>query len=930
MLDTIGGSQTISITRKESRRMGHHSNTGNSDQVSRRHARESGHPWNGSPGAIHRPSPERARRTDAPGKTATWTPAFAGVTTRSGFPEVRSIAHSNAGERHPSLQARVAALLLGVLSSMALMSSAPAATITVGNTGDPATGNAAKCNVASTCTLRDAIASAAAVTDGSGDTIVFSLPAGSTITLGGTRLVVDRNLTIDGSAVSGLVISANHESGVFRINEHVTATLTHLALSNGDDEDDYSGDGIFNSGTLMLDSSSVSDNTGFGIYIERGNVELTSVMVSGNTKGGIYNRGSLALTNSKITDNILGGGIYNNGGDLVLTHSTVSNNISFSGGGIYNSGRVTVTKSTISGNSSGEGGGIHNDSFGQITLSASKVINNTGGGIWNWGTLSLTDGTVSGNTGTGGISNILDRSKLTVTDSEISRNESNYDGGGIDNAGTMTLINSTVSSNSSRERGGGIFNLYGVAQLLNSTISDNIADLGAGVFNQASTLVLTNSTISGNKADSLGSGILNHRYGKLTLTQSSVAGNTRAGTDDDVHNIFDVIVIASISNTIIQNCTSDADSTITLTDHGGNLDGGTGCGFTSPSSKSNATLDLGALADNGGPTPTMRPGMNSDAVGFGLPSVCESEPVNGRDQRGYARSPSACTSGAMDPGSPDGPIDSNQRGLSGAWADPTTESQGLIVEIGPDFYGTGTGLLFAGWYTFDITAAGGQRWYTLQGQVNGATPASVGIHSTTGGRFDSSQPTATQEVGRARLAFHDCTRGTLDYTFTDGSDRRGSIPLTRLLSNETCSPSGDSGVAATATLLSGAWADTGNSGQGLVFDMNAADNVVFGGWYTFAPDANGEDPRGQHWYTLQARFKPGTHTPNSVGIYESTGGLFNLPADTWTVEVGMANLVFNTCTSATLQYTFTRGPNSGRTGTLDLTRVGAAPSGCQL
>lgn len=258
------------------------------------------------------------------------------------------------------------------------------------------------------------------------------------------------------------------------------------------------------------------------------------------------------------------------------------------------------------------------------------------------------------------------------------------------------------------------------------------------------------------------------------------------------------------------------------------------------------------------------------------------------------------------------------------------------MQVDPDFYAAGTGLLFAGWYTFDVTAAGGQRWYTLQAQVSGATPASVGIYSTTGGRFDSAQAATATEVGRAKLSFSDCTHGTLDYTFIDGSNRNGSIPLTRLLPNTSCSTTADTGNATVPTLLSGAWADTGNSGQGLVFDMNANDNVIFAGWYTFSPTGTANSgAAGQHWYTLQSTFvcpgcSPPSYLPNEVGIYESIGGVFNAAATTQTKQVGTATLSFNSCTSATLKYAFTSGTNSGQSGTLDLTRIGATPNGCHL
>lgn len=603
---------------------------------------------------------------------------------------------------------------------------------------------------------------------------------------------------------------------------------------------------------------------------------------------------------------------------MTLNGSTVSGNTAAAGGGIYNtssrSSTVTLTNSTVSGNTAhNSGGGVEN--LGTLTLAGSTVSDNRadgkGGGIMNdyfFGTLAMSHSTVSGNTAAdgGGIYNGIG-SILTLTNSTVTNNATGHGGGGggTYNDGTLTLTDSTVSSNTA-SFGGGIFNNY------------------------ASPLTLTNSTVTNNTANNgRGGGIYNQ--GPMTLIHGTFAGNT-AVVAGDMYNRNDFSVTASAANTIVQNCTVEGNSTKALTDNGGNLDGGNGCGFTNASSKSNAKLDLGALADNGGPTLTLLPGAGSDAIGHGVPSVCNDAPVNSRDQRGYTRSTSACTSGAVDPkGTANDSINLNQHGLSGSWADPTANAQGLVMEIGPDFYGAGTGLLFAGWYTYDVTAAGGQRWYTLQAQVSGTTPASAGIYSSTGGRFDSPQATTTTEVGRATLAFRDCTHGTLDYAFTDGSGRSGRIPLTRLLSNTTCSPSGDSGSATVPTLLSGAWADTGNSGQGLVFDMNAADDVVFAGWYTYAPDAAaGSGASGQRWYTLQATFQPGTSTPNGVGVYESTGGTFNAPANTQTTQVGTASLVFNSCASATLKYTFTGGASSGKNGTLELARVGATPSGCHL
>ena len=62
-------------------------------------------------------------------------------------------------------------------------------------------------------------------------------------------------------------------------------------------------------------------------------------------------------------------------------------------------------------------------------------------------------------------------------------------------------------------------------------------------------------------------------------------------------------------------------------------------------------------------------------------------------------------------------VNLDQAGLGGSWYNPSEGGQGVVMQVMPDFYGTGQGLLFGGWFTFDVTAAGGERWYSVQGQV---------------------------------------------------------------------------------------------------------------------------------------------------------------------------------------------------------------------
>jgi hypothetical protein len=65
-----------------------------------------------------------------------------------------------------------------------------------------------------------------------------------------------------------------------------------------------------------------------------------------------------------------------------------------------------------------------------------------------------------------------------------------------------------------------------------------------------------------------------------------------------------------------------------------------------------------------------------------------------------------------------------------------------------------------------------------------------------------------------------------------------------------------------------------------------------------------------------------------VTIYESTGGLFDAPTAPHSVTVGTGTIAFQTCTTGTLNFTFTGGSSSGANGTIPLTRIGPVPSGC--
>ena len=105
--------------------------------------------------------------------------------------------------------------------------------------------------------------------------------------------------------------------------------------------------------------------------------------------------------------------------------------------------------------------------------------------------------------------------------------------------------------------------------------------------------------------------------------------------------------------------------------------------------------------------------------------------------------------------------------------------------------------------------------------------------------------------------------------------------------------------------LNGAWFNPATGGQGFQFDFAPRNgNYVYIGWYTYALNGTASSGlSGQRWYSIQGNYTPGLRSVQNLAIWESTGGRFNaaLPAATH-VQVGTADLLFTSCTTAQLTY----------------------------
>jgi hypothetical protein len=157
----------------------------------------------------------------------------------------------------------------------------------------------------------------------------------------------------------------------------------------------------------------------------------------------------------------------------------------------------------------------------------------TGGAVFNDGngTMTLNGCLVSNNTAgnAGGIEN--QGQQMTIINSQVVNNTANLFGGGVINWSHLDVIDSLIAGNSAQTYdGGGIYNANGVVTVTESTLDGNTAGgYGGGFFNGAA-LTLARSTLSNNTAGNSGGGLAVYSPNATAITNSTVANNTALGT----------------------------------------------------------------------------------------------------------------------------------------------------------------------------------------------------------------------------------------------------------------------------------------------------------------------------------------------------------------------------------------------------------------
>jgi len=228
------------------------------------------------------------------------------------------------------------------------------------------------------------------------------------------------------------------------------------------------------------------------------------------------------------------------------------------------------------------------------------------GGILNYGSLTLTGSTVTGNT--------------VYPDNPDAGSDGATGAGGIWNGGSLTLTNDTIADNTAVGNTGTFLEYFYAAAggIFNDGSEFNDAALYEG------TATLTNVTVADNTGTptvstaTMSAGILNSNPSATScvIGNSIVATNTNgSGGSVDVCGTFDSPGFNLVGATTGSTGFNVSDLTGTI---------------ASP-----LNADLGALANNGGPTETLLPARNSPAVDAGSNMLIPSGVTT--DQRGEPR-----------------------------------------------------------------------------------------------------------------------------------------------------------------------------------------------------------------------------------------------------------------------------------------------------
>jgi hypothetical protein len=417
---------------------------------------------------------------------------------------------------------------------------------------------------------------------------VGGLTAGATLAMSGAAQAATQytvGTLADGGTASDCTTATNTDCSLRRAIEiaNLNAGADTVVFRSG-----LTGSIILTGGQIVINDSVGIHGPGASQLAVSGygNSRIFSIDVGTSDDPASISR--LTLRNGFVSGN--GGAIYNYDSTLTIANSVIRDSsaggAAVTGGGVFTHyGDLNITNSTISGNGSYYGGGV-GTSQADVTITGSTLSGNTAYG----------DTSSAYNDGYGGAL-WIGNADATIRSSTLDHNTAT-DGGGVYasnegiGGGLLKVINSTIADNNARDDGGGIW-------------------MCCALTGQA--LTVTGSTVVGNTAVQADGGIEAFPASNPILRNSIISGNDPGSGD-------------------VRSADLDGDSNAFQTSF--SLIGVPGFYVTESVAGSNligVPPQLGALANNGGPTRTELPASTSPVINkgksFGLTT----------DQRGLTR-----------------------------------------------------------------------------------------------------------------------------------------------------------------------------------------------------------------------------------------------------------------------------------------------------
>ena len=485
------------------------------------------------------------------------------------------------------------------------------------------------------------------------------------------------------------------------------STFTTNSAGGGKNGSWGTGGAIYTTaGTLSLEGNTFTGNraggdvAGYGgaIYADEAFTGSANVFGQnssyGNSTGG-YAYGGAVYAGSGLT---LSGGSFS--GNSAIGGSTVNSGQGF-GGGVDSELTATLTSVSFSANSavggpggSGQGGAIYlgggNASTWTSLTFASNSASSTGtlsysagGGLVSFAPLTIAGTTsfasnaatsaVSAAIGGVGGAAAIEVGPFSFVGS-ASNNSATTQGGAFWIDDVAAITNTLISGNhvagvqSPNDGGGGIYvALGGVLTLTGSTLTanttlGNVASTGGGGIFNAGIGSLSNDTLTANRSSIDGGGIENDTIASFTLTNVTVYQNTAGAHGGSIKNLYSDATL-TFANSILAGGTGDAlpddvsnDGTIVSNDYNLVQTAPTGQAITGTTTHNilGSNPVLGALGNNGGPTPTNADSATSPGIAHIPFSICSADKIK-VDQRQYPRNPTGtgfCDIGAFENQSP--------------------------------------------------------------------------------------------------------------------------------------------------------------------------------------------------------------------------------------------------------------------------------------